>query len=179
MDCKEFRDKHPDKEDCLSNGTTAEEKGKKFRIVMPKGHREQFLKIAIDKGLLKEIDLQTKKCDFGFIRCYSEEFYFVELKGNSGLKGAFQQIKTTVEHFRKTYSIPKEKISAFIVSAGVPKSANQQFAKMKQEFKKNYGVALDKQTRQYDLHIQPCTEKVKVASSPSRPKAKRKKQKNK
>ncbi len=170
MNCKDFRAKHSDKTACLSNGTTAEEKGKKFRIVLPKGCKEQFLKIAIDKGLLKEIDLKTKKCDFGFIRCSNEEFFFVELKGNSGLKGAFQQITTTVEYFRNKYNIPKEKVSAFIVSAGVPKSANQEFAKMKQEFKKKYGTKLEKQTRQYDHHIGDCVEfgGVEITSVPKK-----------
>jgi hypothetical protein len=68
MNCKEFVAAHPDKGDCFVSA---------LNTPVEKGKDESFLRLKIDKGLLAEVDSETIKCDYGFIRCKNSDYYFV------------------------------------------------------------------------------------------------------
>jgi hypothetical protein len=149
MNCEEFKQAHPDKKDCLCYALqTPVEKNKQFSIILPKGNTERFLRIKIDKGLLLEIDNETKKCDYGFIRCLNSDYYFVELKGED-IEKAVAQITTTIKHFQQKYGVNQNNTYAYIASSGVPKQ-NLKFQKLQENFlKQKLGKELKKQTNHY------------------------------
>lgn len=146
MTCEEFIKANSQKKQYFVEALkTPIEKGKQFSIVLPKGNNEKFIRILIDKGLLAEIDLETLKCDYGFIRCNNSDYYFVELKGVD-IEHAYKQITTTIKYFKEKYNITSEKTYAFIASSGVPK-ADLKFNKLIEDFKKKkIGVSIKKQT---------------------------------
>ncbi len=152
--CNDFITKHPNKKVFLVYSlTTPIEKGKKFSIIRSKGNNEKFLRIHIDKGLLKEIDHQTKKCDFVFIRCKNSDFYFVELKG-SDVGKAVKQLRTTISYFNKKYKIESKKIYAYIASSRLPRNADLHFRKLQNKFKKDkIGIELKRQSTHYKHSI--------------------------
>ena len=149
--CNEFVKEHPDKKDCFEISLdTPVEKGKQFSIICPKGNKEKFLRIKVDNCFLKEIDNQTKKCDYCFIRCANSDYYFVELKGVD-IEQAVEQIKVTIFIFREKYNVTKDKTYGYIASSGVPK-ADLKFQKLQTKFiKEKIGVELKKQTNHYKI----------------------------
>ena len=153
MYCKKFIIDNPEKKDCFEYALcTPVENGKKFSII-PKERKEVFLRIKIDKGLLLEIDNDTKKCDYGFIRNVNSDFYFVELKGID-IDSAVKQLVSTILIFRRKYGISAEKTFAYIVSSGLPRAANQKFQKLQENFiKSKMGVELKKQTNHFQLYV--------------------------
>lgn len=153
MICKKFITNNPKKQDCLVYALcTPVENGKKFSII-PKEKNEVFLRIKIDKGLLLEIDNDTRKCDYGFIRNINSDFYFVELKGRD-IDSAVKQLISTIQIFRQKYDIQADKTFAYIVSSGLPRAANQKFQKLQENFIKNkMGVELKKQTSHYQRYV--------------------------
>jgi hypothetical protein len=154
MNCKGFVEAHPDKGDCFVYAlNTPVEKGKKFSIILQKGKKETFLRIKIDKGLLAEIDSETIKCDYGFIRDQNSDYYFVELKG-SDIAHAVEQLIRTITIFKAKYQIQASQTYAYIASSSVPSAANQKFQRLQEEFiKKKIGVELKKQTNHYQRYV--------------------------
>jgi len=150
MNCEDFIKEHPSKKQFLVYAvSTPSENGKKFTIVLPKGNKEEFLRIKIDKGLLNEIDQLTKKCDYGFIRGKTCDYYFVELKG-ADINSAVEQLISTIKYFKKEYHLESKNTYAFVVSSGLPASANLKFLKLVERFKKEkIGIELKKQTNHY------------------------------
>jgi len=126
---------HPDKEDCFENKTAATEKGKTFRIEC-KDKSEQFCRIHVDGCFV--MDNNSNKCDYIFVRCKTEDVYYVELKGQD-IGHAYEQIVETISvHFPS----PKEKNYGFIIASKVTPSFNRIIAKKKEEFQKRHGVKL-------------------------------------
>ncbi|MEP6803583.1 MAG: hypothetical protein ABI892_03595 [Flavobacterium sp.] len=80
---------------CCSKSKVASENGKRIEIVSD----ESFTKIRIDDHLIPSKRVQ--KCDFGFVRHFNNEFYFVELKGKD-VKTAVEQIISTIAIFEST-----------------------------------------------------------------------------
>ncbi len=154
MNHKEFINAHPKKKMCFEYAlNTPIENGKSFSIVLSNKSTDKFLRIKIDKCFLLEIDNQTKKCDYGFIRCSNSEFYFVELKG-SDIGTAVKQLLVTILYFRKEYAVKPEQTYAYIASTGLPRAANQKFQKLQENFiKEKIGVELKKQTNHYQHYI--------------------------
>lgn len=121
---------------CCSKSKVASENGKRFEIVS----NEDFTKIQIDNCLISS--QQVQKCDFGFVRHFNNEFYFVELKGKD-VKKAFNQIISTIDHFENNFiRIPKDKRHGFIVSSKNPLTG-QATNILKLEFAKKYGKLLE------------------------------------
>lgn len=126
------------KEDCCIENKVAKENGKRFEIESI----ENFTKIRIDDCLIDYQEIE--KCDFGFVRHFNDEFYFVELKGNK-IEKAYNQIIETIKYFEKNLvKIPQNKKYGFIVSSsGLPK-AQIRINNLKQDFAKGkYGVKLE------------------------------------
>lgn len=124
-----------------SNSRAASENGKRFEIVS----NEDFIKIKIDKGL---IAAQTEgKCDYGFYRINTGDFYFVELKGKD-IETAFNQINNTIRIFGlQIVNIPQHQRYGFIVSSKVPKSGVD-INIIKQRFARDFGKVLKIQNRE-------------------------------
>ena len=150
MTYEDFIKAHPTKKEYFVEALeTPMEKGKKFSIVLPKGCREKFLRILVDKGLLLEFDNEMQKCDYTFIRCAKSDYYFVELKG-SDIEKAYNQIVSTITYFKTHYKITHDKTYAFIASSSAPRAADQRFLRLKEEFKKKkIGVEINRQTNHY------------------------------
>lgn len=126
--------------DCSSNSKVASENGKRFEIIS----NEDFTRLRID-GCLINVNEQ-EKCDFGFIRHSTDEFYFVELKG-SNIDKAFNQIVATIKLINSEFIvIPKNKRLGFIISSRVP-SAGTDIKKIKQKFARDYGKNLEIKNR--------------------------------
>lgn len=121
---------------CCTKSKVASENGKRFEIAS----NEDFTRIRIDDCLIPSKLVQ--KCDFGFIRHSSNEFYFVELKGKD-IKTAFDQIISTIDIFETNFiRTPQAKRFGFIVSSKNPLSG-QQTNNLKQAFAKKYGKLLE------------------------------------
>jgi hypothetical protein len=123
-------------QNCCSKSNVASENGKRFEIISS----ESFTRIRIDDCLIPS--QQVEKCDFGFIRHSTNEFYFVELKGKD-INKAVSQIISTVKKFEDNFiKIPKEKCFGFIVSSRNPLSGTET-NNLKQAFAKRYGKILE------------------------------------
>jgi hypothetical protein len=122
--------------DCFTNKTAAEEKGRKFHLLLPKG--ETACRIKVDKCLV--FSSKTKKCDFLFKRCKTDDYFFVELKGQD-ITQAFLQLTTTVKLLKETLGIKKENCYAFISASKVPRMTTRS-QNFEENFKKGYGQEL-------------------------------------
>ncbi|MCC9020391.1 hypothetical protein [Flavobacterium lipolyticum] len=121
---------------CCSKSKVASENGKRFEI----DSKEDFTKIRIDNCLITS--QQVQKCDFGFVRYFNNDFYFVELKGKD-VKIALDQIISTINIFEDSViRIPKEKRFGFIVSSRNPLSGAET-NNLKQAFAKKHGRLLE------------------------------------
>ena len=121
---------------CCLERKVASENGKRFEI----NSSDDFTRLRIDNCLISSNDVE--KCDFGFVRHFNEDFYFVELKG-SNIEKAFKQIVSTIDYLNTNLIlIPKNKRLGFIVSSKVP-SGGTDINKLKQNFAKNYGKVLE------------------------------------
>ena len=123
----------------FSHGTSAEEKGQKFKLVLPKGEKD-CCRIEIDKRLVPSTDI--KKCDFLFQRCKTEDYFFVELKGQN-IERAFEQLKDTINLLKKALKMEKYQCHAFICASKVslPNYSTRK-QKFDEEFRKDYGKEL-------------------------------------
>lgn len=129
---------------CCNKSKVASENGKRFGIIS----NENFTRIRIDGCLIAS--QHVEKCDFGFIRHSSQEFYFVELKGKE-IQKAYNQIVSTINYFSDNFiDIPQNMRFGFIISSSVPKagiSANV----LKQDFAKKFGRKLEIKNRELEF----------------------------
>ena len=103
-------------------------------VINPTAKPIHFL--AIDKCLLKESD--DKKCDCAIFD--EKVFCFVEVKVTKRKKSvrkneAFEQLKTTITHFKEKLNFDSHKIEAWICfgsHTGIPKSSSTKMAKAKE-----------------------------------------------
>ena len=127
---------------CCSKSKVASENGKRFEIIS----NEDFVKIRIDNCLISS--QQVQKCDFGFVRHSSYEFYFVELKGKD-VKIALNQLISTINIFESNFvKISKDKRYGFIISSRNPLSSTET-NNLKQAFAKKYGRLLEIKSREH------------------------------
>ncbi|OQX98215.1 MAG: hypothetical protein B6I24_05955 [Bacteroidetes bacterium 4572_128] len=108
------------------------EKQSKFTI---KNYGEKTIyKITVDGGFIKENNI--KKCDFVFIVCEKNDFYFLELKG-ANIRKAYEQIKSTIDFFiKKIEKIEKKNIFAIIVCSKKVTNVDLINKKLKRNFLK-------------------------------------------
>lgn len=126
---------------CCSKSKVASENGKRFEVVSA----EDFTKIRIDGCLITSQTVE--KCDYGFVRHSSQEFYFVELKGKE-IQKAYNQIVETINYFTTNLIvIPKNMRFGFIISSSVPK-AGINVNNLKQDFAKKHGRKLEVKNRE-------------------------------
>lgn len=123
---------------CFDQKLAVEEKGRKFRIELKKGSDETFCRAQIDGCAID--DDTVEKCDSLFLRCKTEDFLFVELKGKDVKKG-FSQLLSTILLTKPFFKFQKRQVHGFIVSSRVPNGADVQ--NMKAEFRKNHGHRLE------------------------------------
>lgn len=142
MCCKDLKEQYPGEKECFENKTSAEEKGKSFRIEVPKGFHESFCRIHIDDCFVKNDKI---RCDYVFIRCSNRETYYVEFK-DTDITEAYDQI---VETIKTHFPSPAEKNYGFIIASKITTSANRIIARKKEEFKKNYGNQLIVKSKAY------------------------------
>lgn len=127
---------------CCSKSKVASENGKRFEIVST----ENFTKIRIDNCLITS--QVVEKCDFGFVRHASQEFYFVELKGKE-IQKAYNQIVETIKYFNNNFiEIPTRMRFGFVVSSSVPKAGIGTNV-LKQDFAKKFGKQLEIKNREF------------------------------
>lgn len=120
-------------QECFSNKTAAKEKNRTFIIEKP-SKEEQFCRIEVDNCLISNDDI--RKCDFVFIRCNTQDYYFVELKG-SDTEHALKQLENTINYFKRHIELNKKNIHVYVVSSRVPSNSNQRFNNLKKRFRKN------------------------------------------
>ncbi len=137
-------------QNCFSNKTSAKENNRTFVIKNQNPQKEQFCRINVDGCLID--DSKRRKCDFVFLRCKTEEYYFVELKG-SDTKHAVKQLENTIHYFKERINLSKQQISAFIVSSRVPSNSNQRFNNLKKKFRRDYGVNIQISTNKLEKSI--------------------------
>lgn len=144
MCCTEIQKAFDAKSVCFSQKVTSAkgEHGRQFLIELPKGSSDFFCRIKIDKCLI--YSTAEEKCDFVFRRCNNNhpDFYFIELKGKRIKKG-YNQIISTIGHFRSKVILSKQQVFGFIVASEVrsPKS-NAEIQNLKKEFANKHGVTL-------------------------------------
>lgn len=133
-----------------SIGHSVSERGKTFRL----GNRSvPFCKIKTDGGLYPSGQAQ-KKCDWVFILCETNRFYFVELKG-SGKTLKDDQIVQTIQDFKnKISSLSKDQIYGVIVGSNMPSQNTATLRKMQDNFRKHHGNKLLTHSSLYELSTQ-------------------------
>ncbi|MDX1940136.1 MAG: hypothetical protein SFU99_06260 [Saprospiraceae bacterium] len=142
MCCKDLQEQYPDEKECFANKTSAEEKGKSFRIQTPKDSNQTFCRIHVDGCFVKNDKI---RCDYVFIRCSNRETYYVEFKDTDVTEAYDQIVETIKTHFLS----PKERNYGFIIATRITTSANRIIAKKKEEFKKTYGKDLIVKSKAY------------------------------
>lgn len=140
--CKELHQQLKCPPECISVGTVAEEKGKKFRIE-PSDKDEIFCKVKVDGCCITSSE--TQKPDYVFKRCKTGDFYIVELKGTD-LHTAVEQILMGAKILAQ-HKVCKENIWGFAAVTKVPSNDNS-ISKFKEQFKKDVGRQLKFQTRE-------------------------------
>ncbi len=147
--CEKMQNVFGDKyQKCFSNKTSAKENNRTFVIKNP--NKENFCRINVDGCLIDNV--KQKKCDFVFLRCKTDEYYFVELKG-SDTEQAVKQLENTIDYFKQKNTLSKQQISAFIVSSRVPSNSNQRFNTLKQKFRRDYGIRIKISTKKFEMII--------------------------
>lgn len=137
----------------LAESTVAAKNKKTFRI--ESRNKTKFCRIDLDKV---EVDYLVKAghkiSDFVFISCnkeqgddYYKDYYFVELKGVD-VGSAVKQIENTITNFRTKHKAPLDRVSGYIVSAGLPRSANQNFLNEQERLRKK-SIRVYRGTDQY------------------------------
>ena len=151
--CKELIKNHKSFEECFESATsTPREKGMQFKIIKRTNPKENFCRIKVDDCLIK--DNSIKKCDYVFVRCSNNDFYFVELKRRNKVVEAYEQIIRTIEYFKENkFNVTKDNTYGFIASAGIPTYANLKLQKLQANFKKDYGKELKKGTNCFMYYI--------------------------
>jgi len=145
MCCKEYKKLYPSAENCFEPKTSAEEKGKSFRIECT-DKTERFCRVHIDNCLIVKND--SIKCDYAFTRCSNKELYYVEFKDTDIIEAYNQIVNTIINHFPS----PKEKNFGFIIATRITTASNRIIARKKEEFKKMYGQDLLVKSKKY-THI--------------------------
>lgn len=143
MSCQDLKNQLGGDDKCYSTQTTAKENNKEFRIERVSDKKESICRVQIDACL--NSDQRSRKCDFLFFRVKTDDPYFVELKGTDVLH-AVSQIKETVNWVKKYKALRKENVYGFIVGGSIPKSANQKFRLLQQEFQRDLGKELKRET---------------------------------
>lgn len=129
-------------DNCYAVKASGSEEGKSFSIKR-KSKDTQFCRVEVDGCLLTSKEKGDNKCDYLFIHCQKEEFYFVELKGTELMK-AIEQLDKTVRALKKKLhkDFPKQ-FYAFIVCSNVPKAASTKVNLAKRRFFKNHGQQVE------------------------------------
>jgi hypothetical protein len=131
---------------CFEHATTAKEKGKRFRI----NTQKKVCRIKND-GCLN--DNQTeKKCDYIFKVCDTNEVILVELKGGE-IDTAIAQIIATYHKLLTVLKKEKHTYCAYIVSSGVPNAAEQKFRQLKEKYKRDINLNIDKKHFKCEISI--------------------------
>jgi len=132
--CDKYKALFDKGDECYDSNTSATEKGKTYRIEI-KDKSERFCRIKIDGCVIPEES--KKKCDYLFVRCKTEDLYFIELKGKHGLDEAYNQIEQTILYFAS--KIQNNNKFGRIVGATVPSGTKGQnlSKKYKNKFRKH------------------------------------------
>ena len=119
---------------------------------------EFFCSIKID-GCVDRT--QTRKCDYLFVRCRLEHFYFVELKG-SDISGAYKQIVSSIKSIQPKIDLRKEgekkkvrlenkSVFGVIALRSVPRPQLLKVNRLKEKFRKDVGMELMISERGVDI----------------------------
>ena len=123
---------------CFDNKTVAKEQGKEFRV--ENQSRKMICQVRIDGCLIKS--QKTKKCDFLFKICETEQYFLVELKG-AEVSTAVAQIVVTFNALQRKLKANPQQFQGVIVSSSVPRAAEQRFRRL-----------TEKCLREKKLHLQ-------------------------
>ncbi|MGD1892811.1 MAG: hypothetical protein ACFB15_19775 [Cyclobacteriaceae bacterium] len=113
------------KSECFDNSTVAEENGKKFHL--ENKSKKTICRVKVDGCLID--NQRTKRCDYWFKICETEQHFLVELKGTDVSK-AVEQIISTFDFVNRKLELSPERFEGIIVSSAVPK-AEQKFRALK------------------------------------------------
>jgi hypothetical protein len=140
MCCKKFQPFIGGEDKCYSNKTSAKE-GQTFSFKLKS--KESFCRIEIDGCV--DNSQTSKKCDYLFVRCATNDFYFVELKGTD-ISGAYKQLVSSIKTIQpkidlkkkpkdKKISLEKENIIGVISLRSVPHPQSIKLRKLKNQFR--------------------------------------------
>jgi len=127
------------KRECFSNSTVAFENGKRFAI--DNRSAKIVCKVVIDDCFITSNT--TRKCDYLFIICETQEKLLVELKGNDVIH-AISQIIDTLTTLERQLRHGVRTYKGFIVSSSVPRSAEQKFRKAQEKSLRDHGLFIRK-----------------------------------
>lgn len=152
MCCKELIDALGAKKqaNCFSeNKNVAKENDSKFTVINQGSPRKTICRVSVDDCLLRT---KTKKCDYLFKVCETNKYLLVELKG-SDVKSAFPQIKSTFDYIKDKLKVLPTQCEGFIVSHNVPKGANREINRLKEQYLKNYQLRIRVKNKRDSLEV--------------------------
>ena len=132
------------KDECFSNSTVAQEKGKEFRII--KNQNQRVCKVQVDGCLIN--DNNINKCDFMFYICDTEKLLLIELKGTD-IEHAVSQLIQTKGFFKQKLNNSDSNYDGIIVSSSVPRSAERRFRNIQEKTYKQHKLMIKKGHRKY------------------------------
>lgn len=133
----------PDKNDCFSNSSSANENGKKFAVENRAGRN--ICRVRVDDCLITSREI--KKCDYLFAVIETSRYYLVELKGTA-VADAVAQIVSTFDIVNRKIRETPQNYKGVIVSSAVPSATEQRFRKLQDK------CFRDKKLRIVKTHIQ-------------------------
>ena len=124
---------------CFENKTVAKEQGKEFRI--ENKSKKTICRVRVDDCLIES--QSTKKCDFLFKICETEQYFLVELKGTE-VSAAVEQIIATFDMIQRKLNADPQRFEGVIVSSSVPRAAEQRFRRLKEKYLRERRLQLRK-----------------------------------
>jgi hypothetical protein len=135
------------KSKCFNSSTVAEEHGKKFRL--ENKSKKTICRVTVDGCLIN--DEHTKRCDYLFKVCETEQHFLVELKGTDVSK-AVEQIISTFDLVNKKLKLDSRHFEGIIVSSSIPRAAEQKFRVLKEKCLKKKNLKIRKVSH---MHPEP------------------------
>ncbi len=127
---------------CFDNATVTKEKGKEFRL--QNKSKKTVCRVHIDDCLTR--DKRTKRCDYLFKICETENHFLVELKG-SDVDHAVNQIISTFDFINKKLKLPPKYFEGVIVSSSIPRAAEQKFRILKEKYFREKKLKIHKESQ--------------------------------
>ena len=115
--------------DCFDDKTVAKEGEGKLTIINRGKPHKTICRVHIDDCLIR--GTTTKRCDYLFKICETEQYLLVEFKG-SDVVSAFPQLIATFQYLKKKLAAKPDQFEGVIVASRYVPAADQKIRKLRE-----------------------------------------------